>query len=191
MASIDSEGSWLASGSAKRTSGQSGLNQRRAEFTGSYEELGGDRDAEYINRPSSSARKISSPTLTGADLEEESGEDEAEATPAETPGDPMTVHESVRRKPTLVHRDPRVQSREGLLAEYATGEGGTPIPTSAGTGRGSMEFDPEEPEPELQRASSVGYGKGQGHARQISAGSAKLYEVPPRSPTSHPMPWQE
>ena len=191
MASIDSEGSWLASGSAKRTSGQSGLAQRRADFTGSYEELGGDKDAEYINRPSSSARKISSPTLTGADLEEESGEDEAEGTPAETPGDPMTVHESVRRKPTLVHRDPRVQSREGLLAEYATGEGGTPIPTSAGTGRGSMEFDPEEPEPELQRAASVGYGKSQGHARQISAGSAKLYEVPPRSPTSHPMPWHE
>ena len=194
MASIDSEGSWLASGSAKRASAQSGLNQRKAEFTGSYEELGGDRDAEYVNRPSSSARKISSPALTAADLEEESGEDEAEGTPAETPGDPMTVHESVRRKPTLVHRDPRVQSREGLLAEYATGEGDTPLPTSAGTGgRGSMEFDPEEPEPEIQRASSVGYGKGQGqgHARQISAGSAKLFEVPPRSPTSHPMPWQE
>jgi hypothetical protein len=95
----------------------------------------------------------------------------------------------VRRQPTLVHRDPRAKSREALLTEYSAGGGDTPVPTSADTGRGSMEFDPEEPEPQLQRASSVGYGKG--HARQISAGSAKLFDVPPRSPTSHPTTTEE
>ena len=187
MASIDSEGSWLASGSAKRTSTQSALAQRRTEFTGSYEELGGDKDAEYVNRPTS-GRKISSPALAGRDPAEESGEDEARAENS----DPMTMHESVRRHPTLVHRDPRVKSREGLLTEYSAGGGDTPIPTSAGTGRGSLDFDSDEPEPEIQRASSVGYGKGtKGHARQISAGSAKLYDVGPRSPTSQPTTTEE
>lgn len=186
MASIDSEGSWLASGSAKRTSTQSGLNQRRPEFTNSYEELGIDRDAEIVNRPASSARKINTPALSDPDPDEESGEDDPSSVPAPAPADPMTMHESVRRQPTLVHRDPRVKSREGLLTEFVSGGSETPVPTSAGTGRGSLEFDPEEPEPELHRASSVGYGKGQGHAhaRQISAGSAKLFDIPPKSPTS-------
>lgn len=186
MASIDSEGSWLASGSGKRTSTQSALAQRRPEFTDSYEELGGDKDAEYVNRPTSASHKISSSAIAGPDPEEESGEDDASPAAGET-SDPMTMHESVRRHPTLVHRDPRVKSREGLLTEYSTGGGDTPVPTSAGTGRGSLDFDSDEPEPELQRASSVGYGKGgKGHARQISAGSAKLREIGPRTPTSQP-----
>ena len=187
MSSIDSEASWLASGSRKRQSAQSALSGRRPEFSGSYEELGMDRDAEYVNRPKSSARKISSPALTGPDPDEETDEDEEGNTQIEDPRDPMTMHESVRRKPTLVHRDPRVKSREGLLTEYSAGGGETPIPTSAGTGRGSLDFDSDEPEPELQRAASHSYGTG--HARQISAGSARLLDVPPKtptSPTSHP-----
>ena len=191
MGSVDSEGSWFASGSAKRHSTQSGLTQRRGEFSASYEELGGDKDAEYVGKMATSpskqalqSRTINSPTLAGDDPAEESEEDEpGESGQVESPGDPMTVHESMRRKPTLVHRDPRVKSREGLLAEYGGGEADTPIPTSAGTGRGSMlDFDPDEPEPEMQRAASVKYG--QGHTRQISAGSVKLLDVPPRRPST-------
>ena len=189
MGSVDSEGSWFASG-AKRHSAQSALNQRRPDFSASYEELGGDNDAEYVNRTSASpalhGRKISSPALTGPDPEEESEEDESGlVNQPETPGDPMTVHESVRRKPTLVHRDPRVKSREGLLAEY-TAEA---EPTSAGTGKGSLDLDMLADEPDssvMQRASSIDYGKR--HARQMSAGSAKLFDVPARRPSMDAKP---
>ncbi|KAK3721034.1 hypothetical protein LTR37_003324 [Vermiconidia calcicola] len=190
LASIDSEGSWLASGAGQRHSTQSGvtrsigsLNQR--QFTGSYEELGGDKDAEYFQRltPSPDTKralygaKLSSSPLAGPAPDEES-EEEGESGQPETPGDPLTVHESVRRKPTLVHRDARVRSREGLLAEFADVE--EPAPTSAGTGRGSLDFDSDEPEPIVQRATSVNYS--QKHARQWSSGSATLLDVPPRSP---------
>ena len=181
MGSVDSEGSWFASG-AKRYSAQSGLGQRRADFSASYEELGGDTDAEYVSR--THARKISSPTLSGPDPEEESEEDEQPGGgQAEAPSDPMTVHESVRRTPTLVHRDPRVKSREGLLAEYG-GEADEPVPTSAGTGKGSLDLDilADEPETVMERASSVDYRKS--HARQVSSGSAKLLDVSARRPST-------
>ena len=200
MASVDSEGSWLASGS-KRHSTQSGLRgsigslrQRRPDFSASYEELGEDKDAEYFSRGSPSpdskralhARKFSSSALTGASPDEES--EDGEMGQVETPGDPLTVHESVRRQPTLVHRDPRLRSREALAGYAAEAE-----PTSAGTGKGSMDLDsdPDAPEPEMGRAKSVDYGRG--HARQWSAGSAKLLDIPGRRtsmdvpiPTSEP-----
>ena len=59
-----------------------------------------------------------------------------------------------------------------------------PPPQSADTGKGSMDmgsmdFDPEAPEPEMQRATSVSYGGVGHHARQVSAGSAILLDVPP------------
>ncbi|KAK3712830.1 hypothetical protein LTR37_008921 [Vermiconidia calcicola] len=189
MASIDSEGSWLASGAGQRNSTQSGVNRsigslNQRPFTGSYEELGSDRDAEYFQSlaPSPDTKralyggKLSSSPLAGPVPDEES-EEEGESGEPETPGDPLTVHESVRRKPTLVHRDARVVSREGLLAEFADVE--EPAPTSAGTGRGSLDFDSDEPEPIVQRATSVDYSKK--HARQWSSGSATLLDVPPRS----------
>jgi hypothetical protein len=187
MASIGSEGSWLASGgSVKRSSVQSvlsrdvsALGMRRPDFIASYEEVGGDRDAEYMRHttPGSDAhrtttrRRISSPALAGAD--EESGSDygDESAPPTSSPlkRDPMTVHESVRGKATLVHRDPVARSREGLLTEFASGE--------AGSAEGDEDEEPESPVGEVRRATSVLYGMGKGHARQMSAGSAKLLDV--------------
>jgi hypothetical protein len=203
MASIDSEGSWLASGAAKRHSTQSGVNRSigslNQRFTGSYEELGGDRDAEYFRRTaagSPDAKRGNIGTSTGLrDTVPDEESDEDGDNQLETPGDPIAVQESVRRQPTLIHRDPRVKSREGLLTEFSAGGAETPEPTSAeptsaGTGRGSlMGFEPDEPEPLLERASSVEYGKR--HARQISSGSARLVGVPsPRVPASpeEPLP---
>jgi hypothetical protein len=85
------------------------------------------------------------------------------------------MHGSVRRKPTLVHRDPIARSREGLLAEYATGE----VATIEGA---SNDDDFEMPTPArdsaVHRAKSVSIG-GRGHARKVSAGSAKLLDLPP------------
>lgn len=189
MASVDSEGSWLA-GSGKRQSVQSvlsrsigSLSKRKPEFNASYEELGGDRDrdAEYVRRMAPSPavpsdRIESSPTLPGAlDLDDES--DYGDEAPLEPPADPLTVHGSVRRKPTLVHGDERVKSREGLLAEYAAGGETAELEDSPE----KDEFDEEPPETQLRDARSVNYGKH--HARQMSAGSAKLLDIPKRQST--------
>lgn len=189
LASIDSEGSWLASGSTKRQSTQSALSRdigslsRHKEFNASYEELGGDKDAEYLrkNTPSPDSKRAlrghsyTGPAMSGASPDEES---ELNFDDSQVAGEPVAMHGSVRRKPTLVTRDPRVRSREGLLTEY-TAESGlveTPPPTSAAGGDGSpIDFDPDAPEPELKSASSVNYGR-KGHARQVSAGSAKLLQ---------------
>lgn len=186
MASVDSEGSWLASGgSMKRASLQSGgpsrmgsLSQRRNEFSASYEELGGDRDAEYLKRNTPSPdpartlgkKRVSSSVLTGADEESEYGEETA--SPPPNAENPLTVHDSVRRKPTLVHRDPIARSREGLLTDFSAGE-------SATIEGGESISDPDSPigESQVHRATSVSLGRG--HVRQMSAGSAKLLDLPP------------
>ena len=195
LASIGSEASWLASGgSAKRRSTQSALSRdmgslsRHKEANASFEELGVDKDAEYIRRNNPSqddkhaqrGHSFSGPAMAGASPDEES-ELDFDAERPETPGEPLTVHQSVRRKPTLVTRDPRVRSREGLLSEYtAEIETVEPIqPSSAQTDNASpVDFDLDAAEPEVRDASSVDYGKkGRGHARQVSAGSARLLDV--------------
>lgn len=189
LASVDSEGSWLASGgSIKRGSRSSqlsrsigSLSKRPQEFVASYEDLGGqDKDAEYFARrgPSPEAPKhplsrnrTSTSTVTGAD--EESIYDESPDVSGLSAA-PMTMHGSVRRKPTLVHRDPIARSREGLLAEYATGE----VATIEGDSKDD-DFEATTPatESQVHRATSVSFGRG--HARKVSAGSARLLDLPP------------
>lgn len=174
LASIDSEGSWLASGSLKRHSHQSALSKslgkRNTEFTASYEELGVDKDAEYLSRNTSSrGRGLNSP-------EEES---EEEAQPDSSLGEPFTVHDSIRRKPTLVERDPRLKSREGLVQEFSAQEvTATTYESSLHGEQGddSDDFEPDSPHPQIARATSVKTGGR--HSRQFSSGSAKLLDVP-------------
>lgn len=182
LASVDSEGSWLAS-SGKRQSTQSALSRsmgslskRKPEFNASYEELGGDRDAEYFRRmtpsPALHGHRTAGTAVAGASRDDES--DYGEDPPAPTSADPLTVHGSVRRQPTLVHRDPRVKSREGLLAEFA---GGAETPELANSPeRDDFDLD-EQDDLHVQNARSVNYGKS--HARQMSAGSAKLLDIAP------------
>ncbi|KAK5117416.1 hypothetical protein LTR62_006035 [Meristemomyces frigidus] len=198
MASVDSEGSWLAS-AGKRRSTQSALSrsmgslrQRRQDFTGSYEELPGDRDAEYVARPGQNERsRLSTSALAGASPSEDS--DPGDPDLAALTHDPLTVHGSVRRHPTIINRDSRVKSREGLLASY---EDTTPTPDAEAeanpleTGGEAEspssiyrdEFDlAESPAPQVHSAKSVNYGKG--HARQLSAGSAKLLDIASKRPS--------
>ncbi|KAK0895721.1 hypothetical protein LTR02_011643 [Friedmanniomyces endolithicus] len=180
LASMDSEGSWLAS-SGKRQSSQSALSRsigslskRKPEFSASYEELGGDKDAEYFQRTApGSAQHAGTSALAEASPDEESSHMGAGAAEPSTPGDPLTVQGSARRQPTLVHRDPRLKSREALLTEYsATGAEPGDSPTS------KYEFDLGETPPEtpIRSARSVDYGRA--HARQVSAGSARLLDIP-------------
>lgn len=186
LASVDSEGSWLAGGTAaKRASQQSGLTRslgsltrRTPEFNASFEDLGagGDKDAEYVlstaeARRSSHLNRLSGSAVAGASADDEGTREAGVA----------SVHDSVRRKPTLVHRDPAIRSREGLLSEYAEGED-----KSAQTAirDDSADDDEDQVGAKLESARSIDYGKR--HARQVSAGSAKLLDVAPRRMSATP-----
>jgi hypothetical protein len=101
------------------------------------------------------------------------------------------------RQPTVIHRvDTRHKSSEGLLNTFQTQGSGTllgqqlhiatddatpeddyPTPADTPTGERSDE-EIEEVLAPVQRATSVNYG--QGHATNISAGSAKLLDIPRR-----------
>lgn len=178
LASVDSEASWLASGgSTKRASIQSGparnsgsLKRHTADFNASYEDLssGHDRDADYVQRTAQTQR-LSGSALAGAERED-TDVDNA-----------MPVHGSVRRKPTLVHRDPAVRSREGLLSEFSAAE---EADSSALQDDSSSESELGHGA-RLEKARSVDYGKG--HARQVSAGSAKLLDVTSKRLSSTPL----
>ncbi|KAF2217037.1 hypothetical protein CERZMDRAFT_32222 [Cercospora zeae-maydis SCOH1-5] len=203
LASIGSEGSWLASGGSKRQSNTSGLSRslskKNNEFSASYEELGGgDKDAEYFNRNRAS-RPASRANLIGASPDEESEEDGIAVEP--TPKDPpLTVHGSVRRQPQLVEHDPRLVSRGGLVQEFAAQEPGveaietpeqiTPEDEDVSQFRTPDHTDDEEQEqesPEVKRAIELGRARSVNmkhhsvrHSRQFSAGSARLLDMPPR-----------
>ncbi|KAF2766292.1 hypothetical protein EJ03DRAFT_182622 [Teratosphaeria nubilosa] len=187
LASVGSEGSWLAS--AKRHSGHSGisrgvgsLSRRNPDFVASYEELGGtDKDAEYVSfaTPSSSlTRRISIPNALGGAPDEASEYGDAATDAAAV--EPITYHGSVRRQPTLVRRDLRAKSREALLTGYAA-EAAETLDDSAD----QSSFNDAEDSPtkdQIQSARSINYGKG--HARQMSAGSARLLDIKRHSVSS-------
>jgi len=91
-----------------------------------------------------------------------------------------TWHGSVGRQPTIVRQTSRAISKEGLLNQYIADD---PELSSPDEGAGSPEAGSpafETPAEEFQnspilRARSVDYGKG--HARHISAGSARLLDI--------------
>ncbi|EGP84467.1 uncharacterized protein MYCGRDRAFT_95885 [Zymoseptoria tritici IPO323] len=208
LASIDSEGSWLASGSLKRASHQSVPSRTFSrpttgkDFNSSFEELGiadgtgahQDPDAEYLAR--NSRPPGSNPALIGATPDEEF-EDEELAVASMVAEEPaLTVRGSVRRRPTLVQRDERLKSREGLVTEYLTSSGTEVHPAQSGvmdsydshshddtplTSDGEDEEGDEQYDNstivEVERARSVQYGSR--HSRQFSAGSARLLDVKP------------
>jgi hypothetical protein len=215
LASIDSEGSWLASGGSKRQSMQSALSRSfgklNAEFTNSYEELGVDRDAEYFDRNKPSRGKDTNlpDAFVATTRNDDSGDDES--LPEATIEDPLTVHGSVRKKPILVQRDARLVSQEGLIQQYATQEA-IEQPDEAGNDLSTPYDSPEdgslhtpehttdeddgdlEASPQVQgateigRAKSVSMDRAARHSRQYSAGSARLLNVPARRQSTDTTP---
>lgn len=108
----------------------------------------------------------------------------------------------VGRTPTLVGRGSMVKSREGLLNEFKSGADepsaaerslltpepeeapGSPVAETPLSEKSFVLPTPSAGDTVVQRANSVKVGHG--HARQVSAGSAKLLDIPPRRPsTSH------
>lgn len=157
LASIDSEASWLSGKPLHRRSGASQkLQPSRSSLTrpipGAFES----------NEPSPS---LESPAAMQRDVEE---------TSEDTSKKDETWHAGVGRQPTVVRQASRAKSKEGLLNEEATKE--TQDSSQESEDEDEDEKGQEEPEQEvtLMRASSVDY---KGHARQISAGSARLLNI--------------
>lgn len=207
LASVDSEGSWLSGKPMKRRSNtnayvrssvgsSSAAAKRTDEFNASYEELG-IPDDEYLRRLTPQPderrgstnsndygnRKASSTAMAGAvDTAPEAG-DEAVHAAADSNSSPdeQLVQTGVARQPTIIHRQPRVKSTEGLLSFYHPDKS-SPEETQTSTA-GADPILPDSPtsdpdSPILQRAQSVNLGKR--HSRQLSAGSAKLLDIKAR-----------
>ncbi|KAF2750192.1 hypothetical protein M011DRAFT_474659 [Sporormia fimetaria CBS 119925] len=205
LASVDSEGSWLSGKPMKRRSNRSqvrssvsssAMAKRNDDFNTSYEELG-IPDDEYFKQLTSRpdirgsavsgehmARKASSTAMAAIDAAPEDDYEEEVLPIAHTSSDEELAKGDVARRPTLVNRRTRVKSTEGLVSYFQ------PDRSSVGEERSSEErVEPESPfsdsEPiVVHRAQSVDLGKH--HSRQLSAGSAKLLDIPARRASADP-----
>ena len=158
LASIDSEGSWLSGKPSVRSRSQSQMRgsvgsytRRPHEFSGSFEDLGMPEEEFF--------RKLT-PAIEAS---------QASSGAARMNDDTLVRRDTNRRRPTLVQRDPRFRSREGLLDEFTGRESAATV---------------EEAQDEFQDTADtqtypqqIEYGRG--HARKISSGSAKLLDIPP------------
>lgn len=207
LASVDSEASWLSGKPPKRASNRSQLRssvassavQKNEAFNASYEELG-MADDEYFRRLTPQpddrlrsgqisdllGRKASS-TLIALDAAAES-EEEHETIPVQRQSsseEEELVQTVPGRQPTIIHRQPRVKSTEGLLSFYTNDKASSVEPSS--TVNDADPHTPDSPSSEtepvmVQRAKSVDLGKH--HVRHLSAGSAKLLDIHKRSSTT-------
>ncbi|KAF2838929.1 hypothetical protein M501DRAFT_905397, partial [Patellaria atrata CBS 101060] len=198
LASIDSEGSWLSGKPVKRSpaaahrqsAGSGQVSRHAEEFNASYEELG-IPDDEYFRRltpqpddhrkstQSGIARKASSTAIASMRDPDSEGEEEPRNSPTETSAADEIIHSTVARQPTVVRHNARVKSREGLLNEFHPGdESPESSPIGGSTDKDSPTDDMPSPEPgwRIERAQSIDLGKR--HSRQLSAGSAKLLDIP-------------
>jgi hypothetical protein len=210
LASVDSEASWLSgrphrmSSTARKhnSTGTASITRAADEFSASYEELG-IPDDEYFRRLNtqhgdgrhasglSAAMRIShkaSSSAIAAGSGASDTDDELRSSPPRPKQEGETVvHTGASRHPTVVHREARVRSSEGLLNQYL--ETDEHVERAYITPQDSpiREKHDEEGEPSettpLKHARSVNLGKE--HARKLSAGSAKLLDIAKRgSPAS-------
>ncbi|KAI1804171.1 hypothetical protein F4811DRAFT_301472 [Daldinia bambusicola] len=165
LASIDSEASWL-SGRISRKRASSGMRsslQQYAQppFSAEYEERASDDENivedEYMNSvvPTQSHEKSTGEARPSSDEEDEDRE---------------AKWGTVNQTPVVHHRD-TMRSREGFLQSFDDDEKDL---------EKYSDDEEEGPSPgQPQRATSISLDKG--HARNFSAGSAKLLEISPRA----------
>jgi hypothetical protein len=205
LASVDSEASWLSgrphrmSSTARKHNSTGGASVSRAadEFSASYEELG-IPDDEYFRRLNTQhgdgrhasglsaamriSHKASSSAIAAGSGASDTDEELRSSPPRPKQEGETVVHTGASRHPTVVHREPRVRSSEGLLNQYIETEDRaerayiTPQDSPIKE-RHDEEGDPSETTP-LKHARSVKLGKE--HVRQLSAGSAKLLDITKR-----------
>jgi hypothetical protein len=204
LASVDSEGSWLSGKPVNRRSNRSYLRssvgsssalQRTQDFSASYEELGvpddeyfkrltpGPEEHRFSSQANEMAPKASSIVVEDQDMAVDSEDEEAPQTSGRPSVEEEQVH-TVARHPTVVHRQPRVKSTEGLLTFFQAEEPASEEPaTTPSPVEGDSPISPSDHEfGTVQRAQSVDFGKN--HVRHLSAGSAKLLDIQKRASAS-------
>ncbi|MCJ1369116.1 hypothetical protein MMC20_000324 [Loxospora ochrophaea] len=196
LASVDSEGSWLSGRPAKRSSqpitnplrGSTGSLQHLSEQHGSDRGVGAVEDEDNTQPTPGPGQGLTSGEMgstqrkIGSAVTAEESDDETEMHEQMRISEEGTWHGAVGRHPTIIRQSDRPKSKEGLLNEFLASE---ESPASSP----SDDFPAaEEPlgykasnpvNPSVHRATSVDLGKG--HARHMSAGSARLLELPARS----------
>jgi hypothetical protein len=206
LASVDSEASWLSgkphrmSSTARKhnSTGTASVSRAADEFSGSYEELG-IPDDEYFRRLNtqpgdvrhasglSSSMRVShkaSSSAIAAGSGASDTDDELRSSPPRAKEEGETVvHTGASRHPTVVHREPRVRSSEGLLNQYLDTEDKAEdayiTPQDSPIKERHDEYDEENlGSTPLKHAKSINLGKD--HVRQLSAGSAKLLDITKR-----------
>lgn len=201
LASVDSEGSWLTGRPVKRSSqtlvnplreSGSSLQQRWRELGASEEELGiAPNEKEYGGRLSPGPGEVSQGERTrkrqdmagsggiGSDSEDDNT---LHSQPAGlNQEDEGKWHNAVGKQPTIVRQGARAKSREGLLNDFQAAEDSAESsPTGdSPTGQPFRDSSLGRENSFIHRATSIDLAKG--HARHISAGSARLLHLPPRS----------
>ena len=201
LASVDSEGSWLTGRPVKRLSqpqpreSASSLQQRlqeQGQMDKAEEEIPGTPEEEkYMGTltpapdeapriPQRRRPYMGAAANIGGDSDDDSTFQSAPiaSTAAQEEG---KWHGAVGKHPTIVRQGPgpRAKSTEGLLNEFQAAEESAGSSPTGDSPMGDSPVSPENPYPTIQRATSVDLGKG--HARHISAGSARLLDLPPRS----------
>ncbi|KAH8808959.1 hypothetical protein F5884DRAFT_677574 [Xylogone sp. PMI_703] len=193
LASIDSEGSWLSGrrgskrksaqgpGSARHDSqSSSSLQKRYKEYSDSMEELGIAED-EYFSRLTPGLEdkyKLNRRSGTSTGEPVPSSDDEEGGSVNSPSRTENTKWGAVARHPTIIHRGDSARSREGILNDLGEGQVGE----IADIEQPESPVDSELDEAPVRRATSIDLGKG--HARHISAGSAKLLDLKPRASES-------
>ncbi|TID25952.1 hypothetical protein E2P81_ATG03730 [Venturia nashicola] len=157
LASVDSEGSWLSgrphrmsSRARKRNStGTASVSRAADEFTGSFEELGMSDDEYFrkLNHQPGESHTSGLSTLMGVSHKASSSaiashstgvsDSEVELRRATPPrlkkeGETM-MHTGASRQPTVIHRDARVKSSEGLLNQFMESKPEDDYPTPQGS----------------------------------------------------------
>ena len=184
LASIDSEGSWLSGRQPKRSSIPiSSLRESQASLS---QQLG-EENEQAVEEPTFSRHEVKANTIRGPGalsaqlrhLRTSSGGevDSRELYLGEDSAEGSIKYDTVKgRKPNIVQRSPYFKSREGLLDDYTNAEEVSPVSPISQDSPDTPEREPTS----IHRATSVDYGK-RGHVRQLSAGSARLLDIPARS----------
>ena len=196
LASVDSEGSWLSGKPVKRISAQSYHGQRASQSSlqpraspaiAQAEEHEVTND-EYFKRlapapderPESSItalRKASSGVIDPEQMNLQPVDTEAPLVPDRSD---ERWHGSVGRQPQVIRQASRARSKEGLLKQYNAEEVGSSQASSDVDDDDEASIHGGEPSPGEQKDSSILRAKSveyKGHARHISAGSARLLDI--------------
>jgi hypothetical protein len=174
LASVDSEASWLAGGAAgrpkKRSSQQMSIarSSLRQPLDASTDDLGTPRES-----------------IGTAPIGDEDG-----LNPFQEEGEEQIVQGTVSRRPTIVHRSQRANSHEGLLNQFSNEQSPMVTPSEGEYYETASEMEsPDVGEAQIASFGQIAPVYGLQHARSISAGSARLLDIPARveqpSQTSH------